>query len=156
VAHTRPRAEKAMAWDLLRRRIGHFLPMVESVRFSGGRKRRVLLPLFPSYLFFCGGERERRDALSTHRACQVLEVVDQQGLIADLGAIERALGAKARLTLYPRIAVGQRCRIIAGPFEGLEGVVIERHPDARLVLDVAFLGQGAVMEIDADLVEPVV
>src|SRR5438105_2419012 len=50
VAHTRSRCEKALAWDLLRRGIVYFLPMVERVRMSGGRKRRFLLPLFPSYL----------------------------------------------------------------------------------------------------------
>ena len=47
VAHTKARSEKALAWDLLRRDIGYFLPLLGRVRFSGGRKRRVLMPLFP-------------------------------------------------------------------------------------------------------------
>jgi len=51
VAHTKSRFEKAFAWDLLRRGIGYFLPLVERVRVSGGRHRRVLAPLFPSYVF---------------------------------------------------------------------------------------------------------
>ena len=48
VGHTKSRFEKAFAWDLLRRGIGYFLPMVERVRISGGRKRRLMAPLFPS------------------------------------------------------------------------------------------------------------
>ena len=48
VAHTKSRSEKAFAWDLLRRDIRYFLPMTERVRFSGGRKRHVLMPLFQS------------------------------------------------------------------------------------------------------------
>jgi len=39
---------------------------------------------------------------------------------------------------------------------GTEGVVIERkNAKARMVLEVTILGQGAVMEIDADILEPV-
>lgn len=155
VAHTKARAEKALAWDMLHRGIGYFLPMVEQTRFSGGRKRRVMLPLFPSYVFFCGDEKDRLAALMTHRVCRTLEVVDQQGLVADLAVIEKALAGRAELDPYPYAAVGQRCRITAGPFRGIEGIVVERTATARLVLEVAFLGRGVVMEIDAGLVEPV-
>jgi len=48
IAHTRPRFEKVFAWDMLKRGIGYFLPMREKITFSGGRKRRVLVPLFTS------------------------------------------------------------------------------------------------------------
>jgi len=38
---------------------------------------------------------------------------------------------------------------------GIEGVVTERKDaKARMVLDVSILGQGAVVEIDSDLLEP--
>ena len=59
VAHTKARNEKAFAWDLVNRDIPYFLPMMQRVRFSGGRRRRVLLPLFPSYVFICGDPSTR-------------------------------------------------------------------------------------------------
>jgi ABC-type protease/lipase transport system fused ATPase/permease subunit len=37
----------------------------------------------------------------------------------------------------------------------LEGIVIDRSKQARIVLQIDILGQGAVMEIDADLLEPI-
>jgi len=46
VAHTKARFEKAFAWDMSNRGIGYFLPMREKIIFSGGRKRRVMAPLF--------------------------------------------------------------------------------------------------------------
>lgn len=155
VAHTKARCEKAFAWDLIRQRIGHFLPMVERVRLSGGRKRRVLLPLFPSYVFFCGSEQDRYKALVTDRLCQTIDVVDQARLIDELVAIEKALVGKAELDLYPQPAIGSRYRIMAGAMKGLEGVVVQISRRARLVLEVKLLGQGAAMEIDKDLLEPV-
>ncbi len=155
VAHTKARFEKSFAWDLHAKCIGYFLPLIDRVTISGGRKRHVMMPLFPSYVFFCGDEHARYTALTTGRLCRVIEITDQQGLIAELASVHRALEGKAILEPYLMAAVGERCRITAGPFEGLEGVVVRVNGTARLVLQVGILGQGASMEIDADLVEPV-
>lgn len=155
VAHTKSRFEKAFAWDLLRRGIGYFLPLVERVRISGGRKRRVLAPLFPSYVFCCGSEEDRYAAVKTGRICKAIHVSDQDTLVKELVTIEKALNGEAELNLHPHAAVGRRCRIAAGPFKGLEGVVVKHRKLARLVLEVSILGQGASMEIDADLLEPI-
>lgn len=156
VAHTRSRFEKAFAWDLLARGIGYFLPMVERTKVSGGRRRRVLLPLFGGYVFFCGTDEQRYVAMQTNRLCQTIEVIEQDKLLGELLHVERSLAGKASLELYPHTAVGQRCRIAAGPFQGLEGVVVQsRASQAVLVLQVSILGQGASMEVSRDLVEPV-
>ena len=154
-AYTKPRFEKALAWDLYSRGIGYFLPMREKVTFSGGRKRRVMTPLFTSYVFFCGTEQDRYSALTTNRVCQTIDVADQGGLIDELANIEKALISKAVIDNYPRLPLGSRCMITSGPMMGIEGVIIFRQDSkARMVLEVTILGQGAVVEIDADLLEP--
>ncbi len=155
IGHTRSRFEKTFAWDLRGRGIDYFLPLVERVRISGGRKRHVMAPLFPSYVFFCGGESIRYEALATNRLCQVIKVHDQDKLFAELLGIEMALAGKAQLDPYPFAAVGRRCRVTAGVFRGLEGVVVQRKGIVRLVLEISMLGQSAALEIEADLLEPV-
>jgi transcription antitermination factor NusG len=156
VAHTKARFEKAFAWDMLSRGVGYFLPLREKITFSGGRKRHVMIPLFPSYVFFCGDEEDRYTAMTTNRLCQTIEVVDQDGLKEELVTIEKALLSKAIIDNYPWLPVGGHCRIVSGPMMGTEGVVIERkNTTARMVLEVTILGQGAVMEIDADILEPI-
>ena len=154
VGQTKSRNEKAAAWDLLARRIGYFLPMVEKVTLSGGRKRQVLMPLFPSYIFVCGDADSRYSAMTTDRFSKTLAVVDQDGLRGELMSIEKALKGQATLDPFPFAAQGRRCRVAQGPFEGLEGVVVQRRQLARLVLQVGILGQGAAIEIDASLLEP--
>jgi len=153
VAHTKARAEKALAWNLIGAGIAYFLPMVERVSVSGGRKRHVVQPLFTSYLFLCGTEEDRYTTVATDRVCQVIKVADQPKLICELTAIESALRSNARLELYPCPAIGRRCRIVSEPFRGLEGVVIRHCGKTRLVLQVSLLAQGAAMEIDADRLE---
>jgi transcriptional antiterminator NusG len=153
IAHTRARFEKAFAWDLLRRDIGYFLPLVEKVYMSGGRKRRVRTPLFPSYVFFCGSDDDRSAAWRTNRICQALPVVGQEELIVELASIESVL-RQASLDPYPRLPVGQRYRVAAGPFAGVEGVVLRQRGPTRIVLQVSTLSLGAALEIDSDLLEP--
>lgn len=155
VAHTKSRFEKAFARDLESRSIGYFLPMVERVTFSGGRKRHGMMPLFPSYVFCCGDEQDRYNALTTGRLCQMIEVPQQESLLQQLEQIRLAISAGDSIDPYPFAAVGQRCRIIAGAFQGLEGVVVHRNKMARLVLEVSILGQGASIEVDADLLESI-
>jgi transcription antitermination factor NusG len=53
------------------------------------------------------------------------------------------------------IKEGQKCRVMAGPLLGLEGVVATTRGATRLVLQVDMLGQAASVEIDVDMIEPV-
>ena len=82
--------------------------------------------------------------------------VNQEQLISELVAIEKGLFNKAIIDVYPNLAIGSWARITSGPMMGTEGVVIERKDaKARMVLEITILGQGAVIEIDADLLEPI-
>ena len=154
IAYTRPRFEKAFARDLCSHGIGYFLPMYEKTIFSGGRNRHLMSPLFKSYVFFCGTEQDRYMAMRTNRLCHTVDVADQEQLIEDLAGIESALLCKAVIDGYPGLPVGNRCRIISGPMRNTEGVVVERKcARARMVIEVTILSQGALVEIDADLLE---
>ena len=154
-AYTRPRFEKAFAHDLCSHGIGYFLPMYEKTFFSGGRRRRVMLPLFTSYVFFCGTEQDRYRAMRTNRLCHTVDVADQQRLVEELANIEAALLNKAVVAGYPGLAAGERCRIVSGPMRGAEGIVVERNcAKARMVIEVTMMRQGALVEIDEDLLEP--
>lgn len=154
IAHTKARFEKVFAWDMLSHGIGYFLPLREKVIFSGGRKRRMMIPLFTSYVFFCGTDQDRYRAMATNRLCQTIEVFDQNQLVRELERLEKALVSKAVIDHYPHLPVGSRCRITSGAMMGTEGVVIERKDGkARMVLEITILGQGALIEIDSDIIE---
>lgn len=93
--------------------------------------------------------------MRTNRLCHTVDVADQEQLINELAGIESALLNKAVIDGYPDLPVGCRCRIISGPMRNTEGVVVERDcAKARMVIEVTILTQGALVEIDADLLEP--
>ena len=153
VVHTKSRNEKALAHDLIRRNISYFLPMTWNVRRKSRRTIRSLLPLFSGYLFFCGRENDRIELLRTDRVANLIEVKDQQKLLKELQQIEQARRAGVPVTPHKYIKEGQKCRVIAGPLMGLEGVVARTRGAMRLVLQVDMLGQAASVEIDVDMIE---
>jgi len=153
VLHTRSRNEKALAADLDRLHVRHFLPLVERRRRYGGRVLPVQIPLFPGYLFLCGSPEDRLSALRTNRIANVLEVTDQDRLRTDLRHIYRVVKSSEPVDLYPRLHRGCRCRVIKGTLAGLEGVVIRRRGPWRVYVGVEFLGQSAELEIDPMLLE---
>jgi len=153
VAHTKARNEKALAWDMAAKGIDYFLPMTLRVTFSGDRKRKNMMPLFGSYLFFAGDREARYQVLTTNRVANVIEVDDQERFVAELCGVERALDSGQALEFYPSFAVGQRCRVTKGPLKETLGTVIDAGDVTRIVLQVSTLGVGASLEIDADLLE---
>jgi transcriptional antiterminator RfaH len=155
IAHTKARAEKAFAWDLVRKGIAHFLPMAERVRVYDGRKRRMMIPLFPSYVFFCGDEEARYNAFQTDRLANVIPVKEQGRLVSELVGIERAVRGSSDLELYQSLPVGRFCRVTGGPLAGLEGIVVRRDDVTKFVVQVTVLGFGAALNVDPDLLTAV-
>ncbi len=148
VLHTRARNEKAVAVDLGRLGIQHFLPLIRYRRTYGGRKRRVEIPLFPGYVFLCGNRADREAALRTHRIAHVLDVPDQARIRDDLEQVHRVVVSEETVDFYPKLRKGARCRVVAGTLKGLEGVVLRRPGHWRVFVGVEFLGQSAELEID--------
>lgn len=155
VAHTRSRNEKALAWQLVKKEIQYFLPMSWKVSKKKARTIRSLLPIFTGYLFFCGGENDRLEVLKTNRVANLLQVTNPQLLVEELAPIERVLRTGQPMIPHEYLQVGQRCKVIAGPLMGTEGMITGTPKNTRLVLQVDMLGQAASVEIDFDMVEKI-
>jgi transcription termination/antitermination protein NusG len=153
VAHTKSRNEKALASQLVNRQVPYFLPVHWKISKSRGRTFRSLLPLFPGYLFFNGGDQERLEVLKTNRTANILMVDNQPRLIEELLPIETLLKLGKPVMPHDYIKVGQRCRVTAGPLRGTEGIVVQTSKETRLVLQVDMLGQAASVEISSDMIE---
>jgi transcription termination/antitermination protein NusG len=155
VAHTKSRNEKALAQDLIKREINYFLPMTWNVRRKSRRTIKSLLPLFSGYVFFCGDERQRIELLKTDRVASLIEVKNQRQLVDELAQIERVLRMGEPMMPHKYLKKGQKCRVIAGPLLGIQGIIINVKDQARLVLQVDLLGQAASVEIEIDMIEPI-
>ena len=151
VLHTRSRQEKALAADLSAMGVRCFLPMLKTVRYYGRRKARVVLPLFPNYVFLRGSLDDVYQADRTRRVASIIRVADQAGLQRELMQIHRVLLAEGELSLHPGLERGVWVEVTAGPFKRVRGQVEGYAKLDRLILQVQALGQASSLEIDAGL-----
>ena len=154
VVYTKPRQEKSLARDLLRQAIPFYLPLVKKTLQYARRRVTSFAPLFDGYLFMLGAEKQRTASLATNRVLRVLPVNDGLRLVTDLRQVERLIQADVPLTVESRLRAGMNVRVRSGPFAGVEGVVLRRRGQTRLLVSINFLQKGASVEIEDFLLEP--
>jgi transcriptional antiterminator RfaH len=152
--YTKARQEKSLARELLKLQIPFYLPLVRKANVSRGRKRISQMPLFGGYVFLFGADEERIRCLATNRISRVLAVERPEQLVFDLRQFRQLIAANAPLTIEARLAPGRRVRVRQGPFAGLEGTVLKRRAETRLLVAINFLQKGASVEIDDFSLEP--
>lgn len=153
VLHCRARNEKRIAEYLDERRVNYYLPLVRVQRTYTKSKVTFDLPLFQGYVFLCGEHDACEAALRSNRVANIIVVNDQNRLREELMQLCRVLASGRSVELYPALQVGQRCRIVSGALKGVEGVVIRRGQRCRMYLAISTLGQSAVVEVDAAMLE---
>jgi transcription antitermination factor NusG len=153
--YTKSRQEKALARDLFARQIPFYLPLVEKTTYYGNRPIASRLPIFANYVFLYASEDERVVSLTTNRVSRTLHVNDPEALRRDLTHLRHLIASGTPLTVESRWMPGQRVRIKRGPLAGLEGTILKRRGQTRLLVSVEFLQQGASMAVDDFLLEPI-
>ena len=154
--YTLSRKEKELMRRLRKLDIPHYSPLVKKkARSPSGRVRVSHVPLFPGYVFFRGDEAARYRVLTTNCVSQCLAVPDAAALVVDLRQIRRILQSELPVLAESRLEAGARVRIRSGPLMGLEGVVIKRHGQDRLLVAISFLQKGASVLIEDFVVEPI-
>lgn len=154
---TRPRHEKRVAQELRLRSIEEFLPVHKCRnRWKNGVTADVELPLFPCYLF-------ARISL-----CEKLRLLQLPGVIGfavnserptalaheDIEAL-RTLSILCHAEPHPFLKAGGRVRIVAGPLTGMQGILVRRKHDLRVVLSLDFILRSVAVEVSELDIEPV-
>jgi len=153
----RVRSEKLVANILQNKGFEALLPLYTVNRQRSDRVVGLELPLFPSYLF-CRLDLTRR-LLPLFTTPGVLKVLGtgQTPLPVDekeIEAIRTILKSGCPAVPWPMPNEGERVRIESGPLCGLEGVLVGKKKDSRLVVSVTLLQRSISVEIDADCVRP--
>lgn len=147
--YTTPRHEKRIAHHCEQRQIESFLPLFHEVRQWKNRcKVKLDLPLFPNYLFVRIAREERFQVLNVPGVLSILGSGSdlfpvQDGYIASL---RQGLDAN-KIEPHPPVEVGDRVRIIAGAMSGMEGILVRKKNEFRVVLKVAMLERSMAVEV---------
>jgi transcription antitermination factor NusG len=155
--YTRHQHERLVAYALTSKGFDIFLPQYRAIHRWKDRRKELELPLFPNYVFIRGGLDRMLNILTTPG---VHSLVAWGGRPADIpqheiDAVRRLVESPLRIQQHPFIKCGDRVRIISGPLEGIEGILIRSKSAYRLVLSVEMLARSASVEVDASMVERV-
>ncbi len=155
-AYTSANHEKRVAMQLEERAVEHFLPLYESVRRWKDRRMKLQMPLFPGYVFV---RLMLRDRLRILQIPSVVRLVGFNGIPAplpdqDIESLRGALRQQLRAQPHPYLTIGKRVRILRGPLEGKEGILVRRKANLRVILSIDLIARSIVVDVDAVDVEP--
>jgi transcription antitermination factor NusG len=155
---TVPQNEKSVVKHLDLRAVDSFLPTYEAVRIWKNRQRRKLvLPLFPNYLFVHINLGERTRVLQAPGVLQIVGNGREHIPLPD-AEIEflRSPCLRERIEPYRELVVGEKVRVKSGVMEGVCGTLVRKGGDARFVLTLELINQHAAVRVNAEDLEPVV
>lgn len=154
IAHVKSRREKALADFMARQGMGYYLPLTARRQASRNRVRYSLVPLFGGYIFFKADDPERYTAMRTNHIARVIDVRDPETLVSELQNIRKALSGNLPVFPIDYLTPGRPVRIKTGPLKDVEGVVVRKDRNFRLVLSVTSIMQAISVEVEADMVVP--
>jgi transcription antitermination factor NusG len=155
--YTRHQHEKAIAQILSAKGLQVFLPLYNATRRWKDRTVHLSLPLFPCYLFLRGMGERRLEVITTPGIASILSINGEPAIIpeSEIEAIRKAIEWGNRVEPHPFLRCGDRVRVISGPLQGLEGILVRKKNLYRLVLSIEILERSAAVEVDVSSVERV-
>ena len=127
-----------------------FLPEVKTVRKWSDRKKTILLPLFPSYVFVnINSSLEFHKALSVNGACAYIRFGKEYARIREkeISKIKFLIGDKNITdikTIVQLPKVGDIEKITSGPLSGLDCEIIKAESHNKIIVRIDSLKQNIV------------
>ena len=139
--YTNPRQEKKVAARLQQLGIEVYCPLIIQVRQWSDRKKKVEVPLLPSYVFVKLEAKERERVFQVSGVVRYLYWLGQPAIIRDEEVILMQNWLQGTVTSFEvnGIQLGDYYEISSGPFEGKKGIV-EKVSNNQITLVLEQLG----------------
>ena len=153
--YTTPNHEKSVQTHLRVRGVETFLPLYTVTRRWRNRTNvKLELPLFTDYVFV---------RIARMESSRVLAVPGVRFIVGDgrkalplpdeeIEALRSGLHLR-HVDPYPYAKVGSRARIRSGPLAGLEGIVVRKDNQFRIVLNIELIKRSVAVHVTADELE---
>lgn len=157
--YTKPLQENVALENLSRQHYRAYLPRVRLRKRLRGRRRLVVEPLFPRYLFLYlsdvdedwGPVRSTKGVAKMVRFGATVAIVPKD-LVASLQSNEDETGVQ---TLpEPSYTKGDRVRISEGPMAGYEAIFAAPTGRERVLVLLEIAGKAARVQVGAEQIEP--
>ncbi len=156
--HTRSRHEKQVDSFLREKSIDSFLPLVKTLSRRRDRREFVDIPLFPGYLFVNIPLDNVCDVICTRGVVRIIgtnphtptPIPEKQ-----VNDIKILVNGNVKLDPYKYLKSGSRIRVKVGPLRGVEGILLKRKTNYRVVVSIDLLQKSTSAEISIADIEPI-
>ena len=154
---TRSRHEKIVRDRLSGQGIENLLPTVTRLSQWKDRRKTIEVPLFSGYCFARFPWNSRLPVLKVSGVVEIVGAGSRAEPIpdAEVNAIKALIESSLAYDAHPYLQEGMAVRVIRGPLEGVQGILLRKAKRFRLVVAVHLIRQAAAVELDAADVIPV-
>ena len=136
-----------------------FLPLVRQVHRWSDRRKTVEVPLFSCYVFAKLPPRND-ERLRVLLVDGVLSFVGSRGQgipipEEQIDSVRKLVEEQLPYCSHPFLKVGQRVRIRSGALDGVEGILLSRNGERKLVISVDAIQRSLGVCIEGYDVEPI-
>ncbi|MBT9612757.1 MAG: transcription/translation regulatory transformer protein RfaH [Burkholderiales bacterium] len=156
--YTKPRQETLAQENLERQGYGVYLPKVRQMRRRRGKQEAVVEPLFPRYLFIHLDTQSDNWApiRSTFGVASLVRFGSEPAQVPDeLVAHLKSQEGQEGLHEWaePKMKVGDRVRVAEGPLKGVEGILLAKSGQERVMLLLEMLGKEVRTHLTTSQIE---
>lgn len=132
--YTKPRHEFKAAEQIAENNIEYYLPVITKIKQWSDRKKKVSEPLIRGYIFIYATERNRIIALEQNSVVRCVTFNGRVATIPDwqIDNLRKMLATESDFLISEKIQAGQKVKVIAGPFEGVIGLV-NHSPNGKTI-----------------------
>jgi transcription antitermination factor NusG len=153
VIQTRPKNEQKVFEQIGRKEIEVFLPMIQTVRYWSDRKKKLMVPLFPGYVFVNTDKKDRIKAISnTYGALRYVMYQKRPAVISgdEINNIKISLQAPEKIRIEEKsLTEGDLVEITGGVFSGLTGYIKEIRGNYKLIVNIVELNSTFSVQLNS-------
>ncbi len=153
--YTKPRHEFKALEQLTALEVDTYLPTTTVIKQWSDRKKKIIEPLFRSYIFINANELERNIALTSDAVLKTIFFDGKPAVIPDweIENLKQLLSNTEKVTVYNGIIAGTKVEIASGPMIGLEGVVsIVSKDEQTLSVSIEMLNRSVIVSLPSSTV----
>ena len=151
---TKSNCENVAATVLEAKGYESYLPSYRVRRRWSDRTVETTLPLFPGYVFCRFDAHHRLPVVTTPGVASIVGFGNEPAPIAEaeIHAVQLILQSGLAAEPAPFLREGQRVRIKHGALTGVEGILLKKKTEWRMVVSVTMLQRSISVEVDREWV----
>jgi len=158
--HSRSRHEDVVCKGLKKKLIDAFLPKMQVMSRRKDRRKRILVPILPGYVFVHSdlNPEEYLDILKTYGVVRIIGIQGKPVPVKDeeIASLKTLNGTDRTVRNQAYMNKGDRIRIMEGPLKGLTGFYLS-HKDKvdRVIISIELLQRSLSVEVEDLILEKI-